>query len=158
MAIDNRHDEEDVDGAASSKGGNNHLYTIKSYPQLNSPPGGNRRSHLPRTRPVQSYRQVYKPTGRQSTETHTEKSTEQSTYMTMVLRKKPIESAVIKAAGWSPKRTSNDKSIPSTDDYRLQDILYKACRRTAQSADSASELELGKHNNFREAYLLDVNE
>jgi hypothetical protein len=34
MAIDNRYEEEDVDGATSSKGGDNYLYTIKSYQQL----------------------------------------------------------------------------------------------------------------------------
>jgi hypothetical protein len=31
MAIDNRYDQEDVDGAMSSNGGDNHLYLIKSY-------------------------------------------------------------------------------------------------------------------------------
>jgi len=48
--------------------------------------------------------------------------------------------------------------MPSTDDYRLQDILYRACGSTAQSSDSASALELGKYNHFRKAYVLDVDE
>jgi hypothetical protein len=76
----------------------------------------------------------------------------------MILLKEPIERAAIKATGWSPKQNSDTKSMPSTDDYWLQDILYKAYRSTMQSADSASALELGKYNHFREAYLLDVNE
>jgi len=75
----------------------------------------------------------------------------------------------MKSTGWSPKRTSTDdyrikmnlriyESMPSTDDYRLQDILYRACGNTAQSSRSASALELGKYNHFRKAYVLDVDE
>ena len=45
-----------------------------------------------------------------------------------------------------------------TDDYWLQDILYRACASTAQSSDSTSALELGKYNHLREAYVLDINE
>jgi len=48
--------------------------------------------------------------------------------------------------------------MPSTDDSRLQHLLYRACGSTAQSSDSASTLELGKYNHFREAYVLDINE
>jgi len=48
--------------------------------------------------------------------------------------------------------------MPSTDDYRLQDILCRACGSTAQSSDSASALELGKYNQVKEAYVLDVYE
>ena len=48
--------------------------------------------------------------------------------------------------------------MPSTDDYRLRDILYRACRSTAQSSDSASALELGKYNHLRETYVLGVYE
>jgi len=47
---------------------------------------------------------------------------------------------------------------PSTTDYRLQDILHRACRSTAQSSDSASVLELGKYNHRRGTYMLDVDE
>jgi hypothetical protein len=75
----------------------------------------------------------------------------------------------MKSTGWSPKRTSTDdyrikmnlrvyESMPSTDDYRLQDILYRACGSTAQSSDSASVLELGKYNHFGETYVLGVYE
>ena len=46
----------------------------------------------------------------------------------------------------------------STDDYRLQDILYRACGITAQSSHSASALGLGKYNHFRKAYVLEVDE
>jgi hypothetical protein len=49
-------------------------------------------------------------------------------------------------------------AMPSTDDYRLQDILYRACGSTAQSSDSASVLELGKYNLFGETYMLGVYE
>jgi hypothetical protein len=45
-----------------------------------------------------------------------------------------------------------------TEDYRLQDVLYRACGSTAQSSDSASALELGKYNDLREAYVLDIDE
>jgi hypothetical protein len=48
--------------------------------------------------------------------------------------------------------------MPSTDVYRLQDILYRACGNTAQSSNTASGLELGKYNDFRKAYVLDVDE
>jgi hypothetical protein len=75
----------------------------------------------------------------------------------------------MKSTGWSPKRTSTDdyrikmnlpiyESMPSTDDYRLQDIPYRVCRRTAQSSDSASALELGKYNHFGETYVIGVDE
>ena len=48
--------------------------------------------------------------------------------------------------------------MPSTDDYRLQVILYRAYGSTAQKSDRASALELGKYNHFREAYVLDIDE
>jgi len=50
------------------------------------------------------------------------------------------------------------ESLPNPDDHRLQDILYRACGCTAQSSDSASALELGKHNHLRETYMLGVYE
>jgi hypothetical protein len=67
----------------------------------------------------------------------------------------------MKSTGWSPKQTSTDdyrikmnervyKSMPSTDDYRLQDILYRACGGTAQSSYCASALQHGKYNHLRE--------
>ena len=109
-----------------------------------------------------SNRQVHKPTRMQSTQTRTEKSTEKSTSKstksTKILLKPPIESATMKSTRWSPKRTSNDESMPSTDDHRLQDIFSRACGSAAQSSDSASALELGKYNHFREAYVLDIHE
>jgi hypothetical protein len=40
------------------------------------------------------------------------------------------------------------ESMPLTDDYRLQDIFYRACGSTAQSSDSARALELGKYNHL----------
>ena len=48
--------------------------------------------------------------------------------------------------------------MPSTNDYRLQDILYRECGSTAQSSDSANALELSKYNHVREAYVLDIDE
>jgi hypothetical protein len=48
--------------------------------------------------------------------------------------------------------------MPSTDDYRLQDILYRACGSTAQSSDSASALQVGKYNHHRGTYVLGVYE
>jgi len=51
-----------------------------------------------------------------------------------------------------------ERRLPSTADYRQQDILYRACGSTAQSSDSASALVLGKYNHPREAYVLDIDE
>jgi hypothetical protein len=45
----------------------------------------------------------------------------------------------------------------STNDYRLQDILCRACGCTAQNSDSASAHQLGKYNHCRETYVLGVN-
>jgi len=60
-----------------------------------------------------SYRQVDKPTGRQSTETRIEKSTEKSAN---ILLKPPVKSAPMKSTGWPPQWTSND-------DYRVKQNL-----------------------------------
>ena len=53
---------------------------------------------------------------------------------TKILLKPPIESAMTKSTGWSPKRTSKDHAwssrtyelMPLTDDYRLQEIFCGA--------------------------------
>jgi hypothetical protein len=45
----------------------------------------------------------------------------------------------------------------NTEDYQLQDILYRACGRTAQSSDSASAREVGKYNHVGKAHVLEVN-
>jgi hypothetical protein len=50
------------------------------------------------------------------------------------------------------------RRLPNTNDYRLHEIVNKACGSTAQSSDSASALELGNYNNFRETYVLSVYE
>ena len=116
-----------------SEGGDNHLYTIKFYQQLQSPRGGNLPRHVPCSRPVKSYRQVDMPTGRQSTKTRTEESTKKSTEkLTNILQKSPMKSAPMKSTRWSPKRTLND-------DYRVNvnyqwlpspsDILRGTARR-----------------------------
>jgi hypothetical protein len=49
------------------------------------------------------------------------------------------------------------ESLPITDNYSLQDILYRGCGSTAQSSDSTSALQLSKYNNVRDAYVLDVD-
>jgi hypothetical protein len=75
----------------------------------------------------------------------------------------------MKSTRCSPKRTVTDayhikidvqlyKSMPSTDDRRLQDIFSRACGSTTQSSDSTSALALGKYNHFREAYVLNIHE
>ena len=48
--------------------------------------------------------------------------------------------------------------MPSTDDYRLQDILYRACGSTAQSSDGASALQLGRYYDLGESNVLDIDE
>jgi len=135
---------------------------------------------LPRSRPVKSYREAKSPPGcnllrctEKSTSKvyqvdphsievayrkHNQKSTVRSNKSIRILLKPLFESATMKSTGWSPKWTLNNESIPNTDDYRLQDILYIACGITAQSSDSASALELGKYNHLRETYMLDIDE
>jgi hypothetical protein len=76
----------------------------------------------------------------------------------MILLKPHIESATMKSTRWSATRTWHDELMPSTNDSWLWAILYRACGSTAQSLDSASPLDLGKYNHFREAFMLDVNE
>ena len=56
----------------------------------------------------------------------------------------------------STKLTLNDKSMPSSHDYQLPDILCTACESTAQSSDSARMVEVGNYNPCREYYMLDV--
>jgi hypothetical protein len=75
----------------------------------------------------------------------------------------------MKSTRWSPKKTSTDdyrikmnlpiyESMLSTNEYRLQDILSRACGSTAQWSDSASAFELGKYNHFGETYVIGVDE
>ena len=119
-----------------------------------------------------------KPTCRPPPETRTDKSNKKSyrqvksmprgksTMSTKILLKPPVESTTMKLTGWSLMRTSNDdwpsqavsESMTLTDDYWLQDIFYRACGSYAQSSDSASTLEVGKYNHFRETYVLGVYE
>jgi hypothetical protein len=48
MAIDNQYDGEVVDGATKfQKEGDSRVYTIKSYRQVKSPPGGSQPRHAP---------------------------------------------------------------------------------------------------------------
>jgi len=87
-----------------------------------------------------------------------QKSTVKSTKSIKSLLKPPFESSTMKLAGWSPKRTSNNESIWRTDDYPLQEILYRACGSTARMLKRVQV-----HLNFvsitidREAHLLDVD-
>jgi len=60
MAIDNQNDGEVVDGATNlSKVGDSHVYMIKSYRQVKSPPGGSLLRHTPISLP-RIHWQVYK--------------------------------------------------------------------------------------------------
>jgi len=77
---------------------------------------------------------------------------------TKILLKLPIESAPMKSTGWSPKWTSHEESMPSTDDYWLPDIFYRACGSTARRLKRAQQIELGEYNHFRETYMLDIDE
>jgi len=104
-----------------------------SYRQAKSPPGGSLPRHTENSTEKSTEKSTSpvlptssKPTGKQSTETRADKSTKKST---KILLKLPIKS---NHEGWSPKRTSKDESMPSTDDYRLQDIFYRACGSTAR--------------------------
>ena len=119
MEINNRYDESDVNAAKSSKGRDNYLYTIKTYPQHNCPPRENLPRHVPRSRPVQTYREVDKPTGRQSTETRTE----QSTTSTKILPKPHRERTTMMSTGWSQMWTLDNKfgvmrNLPVNSTYR----------------------------------------
>jgi hypothetical protein len=93
----------------------------------------------------QVYQEVYREVDQDSTE--------------VTYRERPM-----KSTGWSGKRTLKDdyriqrnlqinRLMLNTDDYWLQDILYRACGSTAQSSDSASEFELGKYNHRGKAYV-----
>jgi len=74
------------------KGGDSHVYTIKSYRQVESPPAGSLLRHTPRSRPSSL------PRG----------------WPTSLPRSRPRVSwsrllrATMKSTGYSPKRTSND--------------------------------------------------
>jgi len=134
MAIDNRHDEEDVDGAMSSKGGDNHLYTTNSYQQLQSPPGGNLPRDVPWSQPVKSYRQVDKPTSRQSTETRTDKST----ISTKILLKPRVESAIMKSTGVT--EVDFQRWLPNHDEYTSQCQVPMSIGCEIYSAEHAEAL------------------
>jgi len=73
-------------------------------------------------------------------------------------------SICMKSTGWTPKRTLTDHflfkmNLPiyefmlCTDDYWLEDILYRACGITVQSTDCASSLQFGKFIQSREFYV-----
>jgi len=55
---------------------------------------------------------------------------------------------------WWPRHAEST----SQSHHPLQDILYRPCGRTARSTDSASVLELGKCQHFKEIDMLDVDE
>jgi len=77
----------------------------------------------------------------------------------MILLKPPFGSATLKLTGWSPQWTSNNESIPSTDDYWRQQILYRACGSTARTLKRAqAHLNLVSITILREAHLLDVDQ
>ena len=81
-------------------------------------------------------------------------STEKSTN---ILLKPPIESATMKSAGWSLKRTSND-------DYRVNATYWwqptgrSSTQHCTKARESASSLEIVKYHRFTETYMLDVGE
>jgi len=89
----------------------------------------------------------------QSAETRTEKSTGK----VYQVDQHSIEAAFrerINEVDRTVTKADFQRWLPSTNEYRLQDILYIACRSTAQSSDSASVLKLGKYNRVRETYVL----
>jgi len=132
-----------------------------SYRQAKSPPGGSLLRHTEKSTKrstEKSTSQVLptsqKPTGMQSTETRTLKSTKPIT----IQLKPPFESTTMKSTGWSPKRTLNNESIPRTNDYRLQEILYRACGSTARRLKRVqAHLNLVSITILGEAHLLGVD-
>jgi len=55
---------------------------------------------------------------------------------------------------WICSGGSRVATSPSTDDYRLQDILNRTSGSSAHSSDSASTFEHGKINDLGETYVL----
>ena len=89
MAIDNGYDGEVVDGATNFQ--KREIAVSNQSSPTDNPPSS------PTDQP--------KAHRRQFTETCTDKPTKKSTRM---LLKPPVESAIMKSTGWSPKRSSND--------------------------------------------------
>ena len=127
MAIDNRYNyKSSAEQRTFQKGRDSRVNTIKSYRQVESLPRGSLPRHAPRVyREVD--RQVY-----QVDQAATEAAYQARTY--------EVDRMVTEA--------DFERRLPSTDDYRLQEILYRACGSTAQSSDSASALEHGKYNHL----------
>jgi len=97
------------------------------------------------------------PAGMHSTETCTEKSTGKL----YQVDQDSIEDAFVEhiyEVDWMVTEADFHRRLPSANDYRLQDILYRACGSTAQSSDSASAPELGKYYHFGETYVIGVYE
>jgi hypothetical protein len=155
MAINNRFESQSSTEQRISKGGMtvSKMYRTDMY---TSAPRGSLLRHAPSCLYNKVLPTSSKPTGMQSTETCTEKSTKQSTKSTKIQLKPPIES------NYDVDRMVTEadfqRRLPSTNDYRLQGVLYKACGSTAHSSDSASALERGKYNNFTETCVLGVYE
>jgi hypothetical protein len=133
-----------------------------------------RKKSLPRSRPVKSYRQAKRLPGcnlLRRTQRSTEKSPEKLIGIVYQVDKHSIEACfgdrnyevdwMFTEADFAKTITASRsiyESMPVANDYRLQDILYRACGSTAQSSDSTSALELGKNNNLREPYRVDIDE
>ena len=164
MEIDNRYDEEDIDGATSfQKGGDNHLYTIKSYTK--QPTVG----QSTKTRTVKWTSEVI-PTSRQAhreaiyRDWHWEvdrdvyaEVDQDSTKVASQERNHEVD--------WKVTETDNRRRLPSqaasTSEYHIPmttDWERYSREHGMKARQSASTLELGKYSLFREASLLEVNE
>jgi len=168
MAIDNRYDEEDVEGATIFQKGEITTSTQNS-PVNNSMPTERQST---KTHTVKSTSQVL-PTSREAhreaiyQDTHRGVDREVYQKSTKILLKAHIETATMKLTGESPKRTSKDvyqikmnlrvnamyRWLPAAR-YTLQSMR----KRCMKAQESAGLLELGKYNHVKEAYVLDVDE
>lgn len=91
-------------------------------------------------------------------EKSTERLTSRSTKSTKILLKPANESGTMQSTRQSLRWTINNELLPSTIIYQLQDVFSRAFGSTAQRSHSASAQELGKYNQFRETYMLGVDE
>jgi hypothetical protein len=160
MAIDNRYDEEDIDGAMSVQKGEITTLT-QSNPTNNSKahPRDNQSRGVPRIPHAMSYRQVDKLTGKQSTETRTEKST----YSTKILLKPHIESETMSVDRMVTKADLG-RRLPSQAASTSQCHLPMttngerySTEHSTKARESASALELGKYNRVKEDCVLDID-
>ena len=117
------------------KEGDSRVRSVKSYRPVKSPPSS------PTDKSKAHLEAVYRDMHRQVYQVD-----QDSTEAAYRERNHEVDRMVTEAD--FQRRLPSQTASTSTDDYRPQDIFYRACESTAQSSDSASALELGKYNHL----------